>query len=223
MRTAAEAQRRLEAANPVISASTKPAAAWSSAVLLERIDRRSGDMPTQDKPIIEKSEPSRLVGRRRLGPALVGALFVIIAIFVAVVLLSGDDEPDVANQPTEQTTEVLITFDGATCSVSGGPLEPGLAKVSVLNTTPDPVSAIVVPLTSSYQVDDVAADVDAGRYQFRSDDPFDVGSFNIVNMGPNATEPSYNTFTATPGSFAVVCLDALGLKQFLAAEVFEVS
>ena len=219
MRTAAEAQRRLEAANPVISASTKPAAAWSSAVLLERIDRRSGDMPTQDKPIIEKSEPSRLVGRRRLGPALVGALSVIIAIFVAVALLSGDDEPDVANQPTE----VLITFDGATCSVSGGPLEPGLAEVSVLNTTQDPVSAIVVPLTSSYQVDDVAADVDAGRYQFGSDDPADVGSFNIVNMGPNATEPSYTPFTATPGSFAVVCLDALGLKQFLAAEVFEVS
>ncbi len=92
MRTPAEAQRRLETANPVISASTKPAAAWSSAVLLERIDRRSGDMQTQDKPIIEKS-PKEGTGRRNIALALGAA--VIVAVVGVSVLLVADDGSDV--------------------------------------------------------------------------------------------------------------------------------
>ena len=175
-------------------------------------------------------------------PAMKASFVMVVSVvMVALVAAScgGDSESTTTSSVADTTTtssvadttttsaapaDVLITFDGATCSVSGGPLEPGLAEVLVLNTSPNPVWVTVVPLTSSYQVDDVAADVDAGRYQFGSDDPIDVESFEVVNMGPtNATEPSYNPFTATPGSFAVVCLDALGLKQFLAAEVFEVS
>ncbi len=148
---------------------------------------------------------------------------------------SSETEPATTSATTTTTTatpattttsaapaEVLITFDGAMCSVSGGPLEPGLAEVLVLNTSPNAVWVTVVPLTSSYEVDDVAADVDAGRYQFGSDDTVNVG-FEGVNMAPNATEPSFTPFTATPGSFAAVCVDQLGLKEFLAAEVFEVS
>ncbi len=92
MRTPAEAQRRLETANPVISASTKPAAAWSSAVLLERIDRRSGDMQTQDKPIIEKS-PKEGTGRRNIALALGAA--VIVAVVGVGALLVADDGSDV--------------------------------------------------------------------------------------------------------------------------------
>ncbi len=64
-------------------------------------------MQTQDKPIIVKPEPPRLPRRSRLGPALVGAFAVIIAIVVAVAVLSGDNEPDeqdVVNQPPGQTT-----------------------------------------------------------------------------------------------------------------------
>ena len=160
------------------------------------------------------------------------ARFVLVVSVVMVALVAascgGDSESTTTSSVADTTTtsaapaDVLITFDGGTCSVSGGPLEPGLAEVLVLNTSPNPVWVTVVPLTSSYQVDDVVADVDAGRYQFGSDDTVNVG-FEGVNMAPNATEPSYTPFTATPGSFAAVCVDQLGLKEFLAADGFEVS
>lgn len=94
MSTPADAQRRLEAANPVVSASAKPTTAWSSAALLEHIDRRSGDMQTKETPTRVEYEPATKKTQRPrwLIPALAGATAVIAAIVVASVLLIGGDE-----------------------------------------------------------------------------------------------------------------------------------
>ena len=108
MRTPAEAQRRLETANPVISASTKPAAAWSSAVLLERIDRRSGDMQTQDKTIIEKAPKERT--RRRNVAVVIGAAVIAAAVGVSVLLTAGGGGDDVAG-PQETVEAFYAAFN----------------------------------------------------------------------------------------------------------------
>jgi len=98
---------RIIQANPKPASAETPGNILTRSALLEELDRRSGNMQTQDKPIIVKPEPPRLPRRSRLGPALVGAFAVIIAIVVAVAVLSGDNEPneqDVVNQPPGQTT-----------------------------------------------------------------------------------------------------------------------
>ena len=133
----------------------------------------------------------------------------------------------VADTTTTSTApaEVLITFDGAICSVIGGPLEPGFAQsVSVMSTSPNPGGLMIITLTDSYQLTDVAADAAAGRYfAATSDDPVDIGSYTVRIMAANATEPTIRPFTATTGSFAVLCFDTLEAEAFLAREVFEVS
>lgn len=89
-----DAQRRLEAANPVVSASAKPATAWSSAALLEHIDRRSGDMQTKETPTRIEYEPATKKTRKPgwVVPVLAGATAVIAAIVVAAVFLTGGEE-----------------------------------------------------------------------------------------------------------------------------------
>lgn len=66
-------------------------------------------MQTQDKqPIIEQARPPGRPRRRWLVPAVAGAVAVVIAIVVAATLLSGDDEPDVTNDPVPTQTTVPV-------------------------------------------------------------------------------------------------------------------
>ena len=98
---------RIIQANPKPASAETPGNILTRSALLDELDRRSGNMQTQDKPIIVKPER-----RRRLGPALVGTLSVIIAIVVAVALLSSDNEPDeqdVVNQSPVTTAAAVTT------------------------------------------------------------------------------------------------------------------
>jgi len=92
--TPADAQRRLEAANPMVSASAKPTDAWSSAALLEHIDRKSGDMQTKETSTRIEYEPATKKTQRPrwLPPALAGATAVIAALVLAAVFMTGGDE-----------------------------------------------------------------------------------------------------------------------------------
>jgi hypothetical protein len=78
----------------MVSASAKPTNAWSSAALLEHIDRKSGDMQTKETPTRIEYEPAtRKTQRPRwLVPALAGGTAVIAALVLASVFLTGGEE-----------------------------------------------------------------------------------------------------------------------------------
>ena len=116
---------RIIQANPKPASAETPGNILTRSALLDELDRRSGNMQTQDKPIIVKPER-----RRRLGPALVGALSVIIAIVVAVALLSGDNEPDeqdVVNQSPVTTATPVTTQPPTTTTASAFTVDEALA------------------------------------------------------------------------------------------------
>jgi len=99
--------RHLRDANPVPDPAALRERRPDAVAFLATTQQRSRRMQTQDKPInVEQLEPPRSPRSRWLIPALAGAATVIVAIVVAVALLSGDDEPDVTNEPspTETTT-----------------------------------------------------------------------------------------------------------------------
>ena len=102
---------RLERANPVADADRLLFAPGAMDDFVLAVKERSGIVQTaEDRAPIEvptetKTEPPRKDWRRRLVPVLVAAAAVIAAIVVAAIWTSAqNDEPDVANQPTEQTT-----------------------------------------------------------------------------------------------------------------------
>ena len=82
-------------ANPLSGDSTGPDGFLSMTALLDRIDERSTDVQTQERPRTDERGP----GDRRprwLIPALAAAAAVILAIVVGALLLAGgSDEPDV--------------------------------------------------------------------------------------------------------------------------------
>lgn len=126
-----------------------------------------------------------------------------------------------------QATPALVTFDGASCSVTGGPVEPGLSEISVLNTSSVGAEALLLKLNSTYTVDTLGGDVTAGRFDrwglAGNDDPSGFDEAGSVRMPQNASEPTIQPFTATSGTWAVVCLDFLNLKGFLGSDGIEVS
>ncbi len=102
---------RLERANPVADADRLLSAPGAMDDFVLAVKERSGIVQTaEDRAPIEvptetKTEPPRKDWRRRLVPVLVAAAAVIAAIVVAAIWTSAqNDEPDVLNQPTEQTT-----------------------------------------------------------------------------------------------------------------------
>lgn len=119
-----------------------------------------------------------------------------------------------------------VLFDGASCVVSDGALDAGLKQVSVLNTSSNGSEALLGKLTTAYGLDEVAADVAAGRFdrwgQPDNDNPTGFEEINGARMPQNATEPTLQPFTATTGTWAVVCLDFLDEKAYIAADVIEV-
>ena len=89
-------------ANPLPGKSTGPDGFLSMTALLDRIDERSTDVQTQERPRTESREPRGRQSRWVI-PALAGAAVVIIAIVVGTLLLTGgSDEPDVI-EPTPTT------------------------------------------------------------------------------------------------------------------------
>jgi len=84
-------------ANPKPAERPAPGTVLTRAALLVELDRRSGDMQTQDKPASQNtkptSPPTSPTRRRRLVPALAGAAALMVALVIAVVLVSGNQEP----------------------------------------------------------------------------------------------------------------------------------
>jgi len=80
-----------------------------SADLLEQPVERRRDMQTQDKPIQIVREPRTPRSRRRLVPALAGAIAVIV-IAVGVVALTGNTESDVAARSPLQVTDLFDEY-----------------------------------------------------------------------------------------------------------------
>lgn len=106
MTTSQEALRRLEAADPVPSPRAIPGAAWSSVVLLDHIDQRSGD--TKTRPVTEHLRPTPPLGRGR-GPLIAITIAVVVLAIgaaTAIVTLSGDGGNDVI-RPSPTTTEAI--------------------------------------------------------------------------------------------------------------------
>ncbi|MBT8217190.1 MAG: hypothetical protein HKN74_07560 [Acidimicrobiia bacterium] len=107
-----ELLEELRMADPAPTGAERPAGTWSSSVVLQTIERRSGTMQT-----VETNKPAQPPARRRRVIAAVAALAVAIAVgAVAVAVLGGSDEPDVAS------LEVTGTFTGDACRLEG-PLE----------------------------------------------------------------------------------------------------
>lgn len=90
-------------ANPLPNDSAGPEGFMSMTALLDRIDERSTNVQTQERPATIKPPPSP--GRRPLIPAIAGAVAVIAAIAFAIVVLGPDDgTPDVGSSPQEVVT-----------------------------------------------------------------------------------------------------------------------
>lgn len=147
--------------------------------------------------------------------------------------LGSSDATTTTIAVTTTTTEAppepeaaLVTFDGTSCAVTGGPVEPGLSEILVLNTSSASAEAHLIKLSTSYTLEAAATDVGTDRFDRwgleGNDDPT---GYEFVNtrMPLNATDPTVQPFTATTGTWAVVCLDFLNLDAFIAADVFEVS
>ena len=126
-------------ANPKPAEGQAPGTVLTRAALLVELDRRSGDMQTQDKPASQKTtrdkpatkptKPTSPSRQRRLVPALAGAAAVMVALVIGVVLLSSESDTatsapvSVVVPGTEQWTDtgidlsvddtVLIEADGA--------------------------------------------------------------------------------------------------------------
>ena len=163
---------------------------------------------------------------------------VVLAIIAAACGGDSADSPTTAPGPSPTTSTTTTTsvsseptvpsvlFDGASCVVSDGALGAGLKQVSVLNTSSNGSEALLGKLTTAYGLDEVAADVAAGRFdrwgQPDNDDPTGFEEINGARMPQNATEPTLQPFTATTGTWAVVCLDFLDEKAYIAADVIEV-
>lgn len=106
MTTSQEALRRLAAADPIPSPKAMPSAAWSSVVLLDRIDERSGG--TEAGPPTEHLRPTPPIRRER-GPLIaITIAVVVLAIGAAAVILtlSGDRGNDVIS-PSPTTTDAV--------------------------------------------------------------------------------------------------------------------
>ena len=110
-------------ANPLPSESTGPDGFVSMTALLERIDERSTNVQTQERPRTEMPGP-RTQRPNWLIPVLAGAATVIIAIVLgALVFAGGSDEPDVIEPTPTPTTlsegatrsplEVMDLYNGA--------------------------------------------------------------------------------------------------------------
>ena len=94
--TADQILDRIIQANPRPAQAQVPGTVLTRSALLVELDRRSGDMQTQDKPAgqtTSPTKPTRPTRPRRLIPALAGAAAVIVALVVGVVALSGDQDP----------------------------------------------------------------------------------------------------------------------------------
>ena len=98
-----ELLEELRLADPAPVNAKRPEAAWSSAVVLQIIQQRSGTMQTQNTPTSEKSESGpkapRQTFRRWLIPAVAGATAVIVAIVTAVAIVGNSDEDVIAPTP----------------------------------------------------------------------------------------------------------------------------
>ena len=134
----------------------------------------------------------------------------------------SDDSADVADSGPPE-----VTFDGATCVVEGGPIAAGLAQVSVHNTSSNPGEAWLILLGDGYQLSDLEADVSAGRFDKYglegNDDPSGWDDINAARMAASMAEPLLQPFTASTGSWGVVCADFLDLKAFMGSATIEVS
>ncbi len=123
-----------------------------------------------------------------------------------------------------ESTPALVAFDGATCTVSGGPVEPGLSEISVLNTSSSDVEVLLLRVTSTFTLDNLVGDVTAGRYDdwvARSDDnPPGSNEGQLHVMPANASESSPRPFTAASGTWAVVCLQID--TAYIGSDVIEV-
>ena len=125
-----------------------------------------------------------------------------------------------------ESSPALVAFDGATCTVSGGPVEAGLSEISVLNTSSSSADALLLPLTSTLTLDTVAGDVTAGRYDgfnpLVDDNPTGSGAGQFSIMPANMSESNPRPFTAKSGTWAVVCLQMATSKAYMGSDVIEV-
>lgn len=115
---------RMRQADPAGTHTRPPATVVSPAALLAELDQRSGDMQTQDKPVIEQSQrpPQH---KRRLVAALAGAMSVIVLIVITVAILSTDDEPDATNNSPVSSTP-REAGDALNAAIVAGDLEAAL-------------------------------------------------------------------------------------------------
>jgi hypothetical protein len=102
----------LRTADPVSEMTPASDGFPSITALLHRIDERSTDMQTEERPLAQTPQP-RDRRPRWLVPALAGAAAVIIAIVVGVVVFGGEsDGPDVI-EPTPTTAALTTTLPPA--------------------------------------------------------------------------------------------------------------
>lgn len=121
----------------------------------------------------------------------------------------------------------FVTFDGSSCTVTGGPVEPGLSQISVLNTSSIGAEALLIKLNSAYTVETLTVDVSADRYDRwhleGNDDPRGFDEVGGARLPQNASEATVQPFTASTGTWGVVCLDLLNVDAYLGSDVIEVS
>ncbi len=145
--------------------------------------------------------------------------------------VAADTTTTTAAAATTTTSEVpaesspaLVAFDGATCTVSGGPVEAGLSEISVLNTSSSLAAALLFLLTSTFTLDTLVGDVTAGRYDNwvagASDNPPGSNEGQLKIMSPSASESSPRPFTAKSGTWAVVCHETG--TAYMGSDVIEV-
>lgn len=139
----------------------------TSTGLLDTTVERRRDMQTEEKPIQVAPTPRPPARKRWLVPALAGAATVIIAVVVAVSLLSGDDQPDVTNEAPVTTTVAPPT------TVASGP-EGAASLIGTTGRVTDGLSfsrpdAIHFSEDGTFQVELNGDTIDNGTYQIEGD------------------------------------------------------
>ena len=142
-------------ANPRPAEAQAPGTVLTRAALLVELDRRSGDMQTQDKPATQStspaSPPTSPFRSGRLFPVLVGAAAVMVAMVIGVMALGSESDTGlVDDRPLEeQLVEAIRANDGTRIEALVGAGLDVNANLDPLN----PFSAIaLIGATGNYEL-----------------------------------------------------------------------
>lgn len=117
-------------ANPVATGWSGPGGFLSETALLERIDERSGDMQTQERPEVEMT-PAGNSRRRRLIATAIAAVIAVVAIgTVALIVNRGDGDQVAASPDAARINAAIATTERFLGAINSGDVDTLVAMTN---------------------------------------------------------------------------------------------